>query len=147
VKGFITAIGVIGTGAMFAAWALLELVARLAPVLIVVVIAWAVVAAVRARGRRVRDDNRLQEQWAQTPRQDAAGPPAKQPAAMPLSHAPHHERFYLVRGDDTGFASHRDDGYLNVCAPALPPAAAHQPRVPALPRRYRRRATRRRTRP
>lgn len=146
-KGFITAIGVIGTGAMFAAWALLELVARLAPVLIVVVIAWAVVAVMLARGRHVRDDNRLQELWAQTPRQDAAGPPAQQPVTMPLSHAPHHERFYLVRGDDTGFAAHRDDGYLNVCAPALPPAAADQPRVPALRRRYRRRATRRSTRP
>lgn len=146
-RGFITAIGVIGTSAMFAAWALLELVARLAPVLIVVVIAWAVVTVVHARGRRVRDDDRLQERWAQTPRLDAVRPPAQQPAAMPLPHASHHERFYLARGEDTGFASHRDDGYLNVCAPALPPTAAHQPRVPALPRRCHRRATRRSTRP
>jgi hypothetical protein len=145
VKGFIAAIGVIGVGAMFAVWTLVELVARLAPVLIVAVIAWAVVAAVRARGRRVRGDNRLQELWAQTQRLDAAEPPAQQPVAMP--HAPHYERFYLVCGDDTGFAARREDGYLGVCAPALPPAVAHQPRVRALRRRCNRRATRRRTRP
>jgi len=147
VKAFITAFSVIGIGAMFAVWALLELVARLAPVLIVAGIGWAVVAALRAHGRRVRDDDRLQALWAQTRRQDAVRPPTQQPVAMPLSHAPHRERFYLMRGDDTGFAAHRDDGYLNVCSPALPPAAPHQPRVPALRRRCRRRATRRSTRP
>ena len=146
-KAFITALSVIGIGAMFAVWALLELVARLAPVLIVAGIGWAVVAALRAHGRRVRDDDRLQALWAQTRRQDAVRPPTHQPVAMPLSHAPHRERFYLVRGDDTGFAAHRDDGYLNVCSPALPSAAPHQPRVPALRRRCRRRATRRSTRP
>lgn len=144
-KGFITAIGVIGTSGMFAVWALIEFVARLAPVLIVAVIAWAVVAVVRARGRRVRGDDRLQEPWAQTPRPDASEPAAQQPVAMP--HAPHNEHFYLVRGDDTGFAARRDDGYLNVCAPALPPAVTHQPRVPSLRRRRHRRATRPRTRP
>jgi len=147
VKVFITALGVIGAGIMFAVWALLELVARLAPLLIVAVIAWAVVATMRARGRRVRDDNRLQALWAQTRRQDAVRPLTQQPVAMPLSHAPHRERFYLVRGDDAGFAAHRDDGYLNVCAPALPPAALHQPRLPARRRRCRRRATHRSTRP
>jgi hypothetical protein len=147
VKGFITALGVIGAGTMFAVWALLELVARLAPVLIVAVIAWAVVATMRARGRRIRDDNRLPALWAQTRRQDAVRPPTQQPVAMPLSQAPHRERFYLVRGDDIGFAAHRDDGYLNVCSPALPPAAPHQPRVPALRRRCHRRVTHRSTRP
>lgn len=139
-KGLTTAIGVMGAGATFAVWTLLELVARLAPVLIVGLSAWAVVAAVRAHGRRVRDNNRLQELWEQTPRLDAPRPPT-----MPLPHVPHHERFYPVRGDDAGFAAHRDDGYLNVGAPALPPAALPRPRVPALQRR--RRATRRSTRP
>jgi hypothetical protein len=147
VKAFITALGVIGTGTIFAVWALLELIARLAPVLIVAVIAWAVVAMMRARGRRIRDDNRLQALWARTWRQEAVRPPTQQPVAMPPSHAPHRERFYLVRGDDTGFAAHRDDGYLNVCSPALPPAAPHHPRLPALRRRCHRRATHRSTRP
>lgn len=136
-KAFITALGAIGAGAIFAVWALVELVARLAPLLIVVGVAWAVFAMLHARRRRIRDDRRLQEQWAQTRRHGAA---------TPRPYAPHYERFYLVVGDDAGFAADRDDGYFNVCTAALPPALAHQPRVPGL-RRSRRRATRRRTRP
>ncbi|WP_454561740.1 hypothetical protein [Mycobacterium haemophilum] len=147
VKGFITALGGIGTGAMFAVWALIELVTRLASVLVVMIIAWAVFAVVRARRRRIRDDERLQELWAQTARVDAARPPAHQQVALPQPYAPHYEPFYLVRGDDTGFAADRDDGYLNVCAPALPSSGLHQLHLPARRRRCRRRPTRRRRRP
>ncbi|MGH3556051.1 MAG: hypothetical protein ACRDTK_00760 [Mycobacterium sp.] len=147
-KGFITAVSVFGAAAMFAVWALIELVARLAPVLLVGIVAWAVFAGVRARCRRDRYDDRLRELWAQTPRVGRTGPSVRQPVAMPLLRAPHYESFYLVRGDDTSFAVDRGDGYLNFSAPSLPPAIAHQPRVPALRRRARRRrSTRRSTRP
>ncbi len=143
-KGFITALGVIGAAAMFAVCALVELVSRLAPLLIAIGIAWVVFAVMRARRRRIHDDDRLQQQWAQARRLGAARPPA-QPAA-PARYTRHYERFYVVRGDDTRFAADRDDGYLNVCAPALPPAVAHQPHVPAL-RHYRRRPRRPSRRP
>lgn len=143
-KWFLAAVGVSGAGAVFAVWVLIELVARLAPVLIVAAIAWAVFAGIRAR-RRVGDDAHWHERWAQTPRSSAA--PTPPTVATPVPHAPHYERFYLVRGDDTGFAADRHDGYLHVSAPVLPPAVVHQSRVPALRRRHRRRPTRPSTRP
>lgn len=143
-KGFITTLAVFGAATMFAVWTLIEIVTRLAPVLIVAVIGWAVVAAVRAHGRHRRDDNRLQELWAQTPRLDAPCPPTHRPVTAPPPQAPHDERFSLVRGEDTGFSARRTDGYLHVCASALPPTAAHRPRRPA-PRRYCRQCTTRRS--
>lgn len=146
-KGFIAALAVIGAGATFAVWTLIEVVTRLAPLLIVVAIGWAVVATVSARSRHRRDDNRLQELWAQTPRPDAIRPPTQQPVAAPPPHTPHYQRPSLVREADTGFTARRNDGYLNVCASTLPPAAAHQPRQPVRQRCCRRCTTRRSNRP
>ncbi|MBY0441863.1 MAG: hypothetical protein K2Q25_06965 [Mycobacteriaceae bacterium] len=146
-KGFLAALSVIGAGAIFTVWTLIEVVTRLAPVLIVAVIGWVVVATVSAHGRHRRDDDRLHELWAQTPRTDAIRPPIQQPVAVPPPHTPHYQRPSLVREDDTGFTARRNYGYLNVCASTTPPAAAHQPRQPLPQRRCRRCTTRRSNRP
>jgi hypothetical protein len=139
-------IGACGVAAVFLAIAVAELLIRLAPLLILLAIGWAVVKVVRAQRRRDADSARLQAQWLHTP--TATTPlPTTTPSAPALT--PHYERVYLVTGADSGFGADRSDGYLNVAAPALQPARAAAAPLPSLAARrtVRRRPTRRSVRP
>lgn len=110
---------------------LADLVARLAPLVVLGAIVWFVVLH-RARQRQ-------QGMGSAGVVPVVAGPipaPAPTPTFVPAASAgpsaplppkmPHYERFYLVRGDDTGLQSPRTDGYVKVAAPNLP-AARPQP--------------------
>ena len=145
-KTLVAIIGACGVAAVFLAIAVAELLIRLAPLLILLAIGWAVFKVVRAQRRRDTDSARLQAQWLHTPA--AAIPlPAVAPSVPALT--PHYERVYLVTGEDSGFSADRSDGYLNVAAPALPPARAAAAPLPSLAARRaaRRRPTRRSVRP
>jgi hypothetical protein len=139
-------IGACGVAAVFLAIAVAELLIRLAPLLILLAIGWAVFKVVRAQRHRDADSARLQAQWLHAP-QALIPAPAVTPSLPPLT--PHYERVYLVAGEDSGLGAGRSDGYLSVAAPALPPghpAAAPLP-SPAARRAARRRPTRRSSRP
>ncbi|MDT5368439.1 MAG: hypothetical protein QOC62_2870 [Mycobacterium sp.] len=134
-------IGACGVAAVFLAIAVAELLIRLAPLLILLAIGWAVFKVVRAQRHRDADSARLQAQWLQTP-QAVIPAPAVTPSLPPLT--PHYERVYLVAGEDSGFGAGRSDGDLNVAAPALPPGRPAEAPAAPLPSLAARRAARRR---
>jgi hypothetical protein len=139
-------IGACGVAAVFLAIAVAELLIRLAPLLILLAVGWAVFKVVRAQRRRGADSARLQAQWLHT-HQAVIPAPAVTPSLPPLT--PHYERVYLVAGEDSGFGAGRSDGYLNVATPALPPGRPAAAPLPSLAARAgaRRRPTRRSVRP
>ncbi|MGV7254578.1 hypothetical protein PJI20_10145 [Mycobacterium kansasii] len=115
-KGLVAVLAAMAAGVVFVAIALIEIVERIAPLLVIGGFAWAVFAVVQARRRRrtVGDQDRLSRVWAHNP---ASLPPSPSPVP-PVT--PHRERVYLVAGQDTGFGAHRSDGYLSVQAGPLP---------------------------
>lgn len=120
-KALLSALAVCAILVLFAALTVVELLIRLAPLLIVAAIGWALVAAARARRRRHADDARLLQVWAQQHTPAAAHPPLA--PSHPAPARAHRERAYLV-GHDTGVTAPRVDPYLHVDTPALPPAVA-----------------------
>ena len=86
-KGFLAMVGLLVTVVAVIVAALIELLIKLAPLLVAVVCVWALVRMVRARRRRA-DDDRLLRLWAQPLEAPA-------PAPAPLGHRPH---LYVVRG-------------------------------------------------
>ncbi len=129
-KALLSALAICAILVLFAALTLVELLIRLAPLVIVVAIGWTLVA----------DDARLVQMWAQHPAQAVPSPPAPPTRPAPV----HRERTYLIAGRDIGFATPCEDPYLNVGTPA--PPTAHRP-PPRRPRRAHRRARRGNTRP
>nr|VTP03862.1 hypothetical protein BIN_B_05284 [Mycobacterium riyadhense] len=92
---------------------MVELLAKLAPLLIVGVVAWAAVMACRARQRRpVPATGGVRTGVIDV----AAGPQYALPPRMQ-----HQERVYVIRGEETGLSTLRPDGYLKVSADQLPP--------------------------
>ena len=87
-KGFLAMVGLLVTVVALIVAAVIELLIKLAPLLVAVVCVWALVRMVRARRRRRADDDRLLRLWAQP-----LEAPAPTPA--PLRHRPH---LYVVRG-------------------------------------------------
>ena len=124
-KALGAAIGVGVVSVAFLLIAVVDVLERLAPLLICLAIAWAAFSVIRARRRSSADDKRLLALWSPPPR-IAAAPPSPPTAASPALN-PHRERRYLVAGEDTGFASERPDGYLQVFGPALPPDPRPRP--------------------
>lgn len=129
---------------------LADLVARLAPLMVLGAIVW-LVMRYRARphpqgmGAPAVMPVVAGPTLAATPaptsvRAESAGPAVPLPPKMP-----HYERFYLVRGDDTGLQSPRTDGYVKVAARNLPTAppqpARRKPQVPRIKRVSARRRT------
>ncbi len=113
---------------MLLAITLVEMVAKLAPLLAAGGCVWAGVIVWRAHQRR-RDlfENRARTQLSQALTVPHHSMPAPTPTLAPCLDAlpprmHHQERVYLVRGDDTGLGTLRPDGYLKVSADKLPPA-------------------------
>ncbi|WP_301150346.1 hypothetical protein [Mycobacterium simiae] len=125
------------TAMAFALVVLAELVARLAPLLLVGAAVWVVLALHRGR-RRDRPATPVAEQRAAP---GAAGEVSAPPLAPPLPPMMvHHDRVYVVRGDDTGLLAQRADGYVKVSASALPaPRPLRSLRAPELGQPVRRR--------
>ncbi|MCA2304827.1 hypothetical protein JF770_14760 [Mycobacterium intracellulare] len=111
--------------------AIVELLIKLAPLLVAAGCLWGAVKLIRAhRARQAADEQRLLQPWSRPAPQSS--PQVGASTLLPPVIA-HRERMYVVRGEDTGLASDRDDGYVNVSAAALPrvhrlPAAYHHRR-------------------
>ncbi|ETA91840.1 hypothetical protein O982_24940 [Mycobacterium avium 10-5581] len=132
-KGLVAAVATVMTVLVAITVAIVELLIKLAPLLIVAGCLWAVLKLVRAqRARMAADDQRLVQAWAHQPvaYQPVAAPTAQVvPEALLPPVIAHRERMYVVRGEDTGLVSDRDDGYVHVSANVLP-------RVHRLPATY-----------
>jgi hypothetical protein len=127
-KGLVAAVATVMTVLVAITVAIVELLIKLAPLLIVAGCLWVVLKLVRAhRARMAADDQRLVQAWAHQP---VAAPTAQVvPEALLPPVIAHRERMYVVRGEDTGLVSDRDDGYVHVSANVLP-------RVQRLPATY-----------
>ena len=126
-KGLATVLAALAVGTLLLTAALVtllaaavELLARLVPVLIVIAICWGAWRLWRARHTAPGpdDDQRLLHAWGHPPAQPL--PPATTAQERPPLR-PHPDRTYPILGQDNGFASPRQDGYLNASAPLTPP--------------------------
>ncbi|BBX88063.1 hypothetical protein [Mycolicibacterium aubagnense] len=102
-----------------------DAIVKLLPLIVLVLVAVAVVHWRRGRkAQQCADDARLRTQWSRITTEPAVARPA---VPLPVRSAPR-GRVYLVRGDDSGLSSGREDGYVKVAAAQLPPARdAHAP--------------------
>lgn len=127
-KGLVAAVATVTTVLAAITLAIVELLVKLAPLLVVAACLWAALKLVRAhRARMAADDQRLVQAWAHQP---VAQPTAQAaPEALLPPVIAHRQRMYVVRGEDTGLVCDRDDGYVNVSANVLP-------RVQRLPATY-----------
>lgn len=126
-KGLVAAVATLMTVLVAITLAIVELLVRLAPLLVAAACLWTAFKLIRAhRARRAAEDQRLVQVWSQPVAQPAAQ--AAPQALLPPVIA-HRQRMYVVRGEDTGLVADRDDGYVNVSANVLP-------RVHRLPATY-----------
>jgi hypothetical protein len=130
-KALVAMVAVLMTVIAAITLAIVELLIKLAPLLVAAGCLWGAVKLVRAhRARQAADAQRLMQAWSRPVPQ--ASPQAAPSTLLPPVIA-HRERMYVVRGEDTSLTSDRDDGYLNVSATALPcvqrlPATYHHRR-------------------
>lgn len=158
-KGLIAALAMLITVGFAVVCALVELLIKLAPLLVLAAGIWIAIKVWRTWRRKRRDSRGHHEtpwEWqypAQGPNSSAEFQPIERPAVAspaPTSPAPasagsaalppviaHHHRSFVVRGDESGLLTDREDGYLYVSAhelPRVPRAAAthqHRPNVGA----------------
>ncbi|VBA32400.1 hypothetical protein LAUMK4_05741 [Mycobacterium persicum] len=129
-KGLLAMCAAVSVIAVAIAYMVVELLIKLAPFVVAGLVAWGVVKLVRTRRARQRlEEQRLIQLWTEP--LASPGAPAAPLALLPPVIA-HRERMYVVRGEDAGLSSDRDDGYVNVSAHTLP-------RVERLPASYHRR--------
>ncbi|MGH3971257.1 MAG: hypothetical protein ACRDTV_24930, partial [Mycobacterium sp.] len=122
-KGLVAALGMLITVVAVIVLAIVELLIKLAPLLVAAAVVWLVVKALRAAQSRHAGRDRLWGPPDVGPVQFAALPPAPWPGDIP-AHSPatqaaqaalppvigHRERMYVVRGEDTGLLADREDG-------------------------------------
>jgi hypothetical protein len=126
-KGLVATVAVLMTVIAAIMLAIVELLIKLAPLLVVAGCVWLAVKLIRAhRARQAAEEQRLMQAWSRPASQYPAQPAPSTPLPPLIAHR---ERMYVVRGEDTGLVSDRDDGYVNVSATALP-------RVHRLPATY-----------
>jgi hypothetical protein len=135
-KGLVAIFGLLMAVIVVITFVIVELLVKLAPLLVAATCIWGAVKVMRAhRARRAADQDRLRRRWGQ--------PVGELPELTPTAPVPpviaHRERACVVRGDDTGLLSNRDDGYVRVSAQPVPRverlSASHQQRRPMVPRR------------
>jgi hypothetical protein len=98
-----------------------DAIVKLLPLIVLGLVAVAVVRWRRDRkAQQCADDARLRTQWSRITPEPAVPHPA---VPLPVRSAPR-GRMYLVRGDDSGLSSGREDAYVKVSAAQLPPARA-----------------------
>jgi hypothetical protein len=121
-KGLVATVAVLMTVIAAIVLAIVELLIKLAPLLVAAGCVWVAVMLIHAhraqRARRAADEQRLMQAWSRPALQAA---PQVAPSTLLPPVIAHRERMYVVRGEDTGLVSNRDDGYVNVSATALPP--------------------------
>lgn len=126
-KGLVATVAVLMTVIAATVFAIVELLIKLAPLLVAAGCGWVAVKLIRGhRARRAADEQHLMQAWSRPALQ---APPQVAPSTLLPPVIAHRERMYVVRGEDTGLVSNRDDGYVNVSATALP-------RVHRLPATY-----------
>lgn len=126
-KGLVATAAVLMTVIAAIVLAIVELLIKLAPLLVAAACLWGAAKLIGAhRARGAADEERLKQDLSRTAPQ---GPPQAAPSTPLPPVIAHRERMYVVRGEDTGLASDRDDGYVKVSATALP-------RVQRLPATY-----------
>ncbi|MCA4761168.1 hypothetical protein H8Z51_20630 [Mycobacterium avium subsp. hominissuis] len=126
-KGLVAMFGLVGAVVVVIAWAITELIIRVAPLLLAAGCVWVAAKLVQVRrARRAAAEDGVPQRWGEPV---AALPPAAPAVAGLPPVIAHRERMYVVRGEDTGLLSERDDGYVRVSAQALP-------RVERLPASY-----------
>jgi hypothetical protein len=126
-KGLVATVAVLMTVIAAIMLAIVELLIKLAPLLVAAGCVWVAVTLIRAhRDRQAADEQRLAQAWSRPALQAV---PQVAPSTLLPPVIGHRERMYVVRGEDTGLVSDRDDGYVNVSASALP-------RVHRLPATY-----------
>ena len=148
-KGLIAALGMLLTVGVLVAYTVVELVIKLAPLLVLAAWIWIAIKVWRSRRKPRGDRGHIEAPWdwalpaqgplvrgavPQTTPSPTAGPVASAPAmaapAPPAALPPviaHQLRSFVVRGQDSGLLADREDGYLYVSAQDLP----RVPRVPA----------------
>jgi len=113
-KGILAVFGVGATLMVLLVAAIVQLIMRLAPLLILTAAAYAVFAAARARRcRRAPGPDHLEVLWA-------TGPHAAYAPTVPPPVRPHQQRTYLVMHQDSGFTAARPYGYLTLQPHPLP---------------------------
>lgn len=148
-KGLIAALGMLITVGVLVAYTVVELVIKWAPLLVFAAVIWIAIKVWRSRRKRRESRAHIEVPWeweypAQRSAPGLAVPQiAPSPSGGPVASAPagaapgpagglppviaHHHRSFVVRGQDSGLLSDREDGYLYVSAQDLP----RVPRVPA----------------
>lgn len=147
-KWLLVLMGLVMTTTVVIALVMVELLIKLAPLIVLAAITWAVVAAVRGRtARRAAGpviDEHPDSPWIPTSTPTAPVGPLRDPAPpLPV----HRDRVYLVRGEDVSLATTGRGLPLKVVTAAVP---AEIPRHPHPPLRYlkrHRRSTRKSSRP
>lgn len=143
VKTMIACIAVWFSAAAFAVLVVIELVARLLPLLIVLSLIWLLIVFVRRKELGPQPPQTHPAAMTATPESStpAASAPVTRghsPALPPVTAAA--ARRYLIAGVDAGFNADRADGYLRLDPPHTagnPPARHHQPALRQLPARRR----------
>jgi hypothetical protein len=148
-KGLIAALGMLITVGVLVAYTLVELVIKWAPLLVFAAGIWIAIKVWRSRRKRRESRAHIEApwEWEYPAHRSASGLAVPQiapsPSVSPVASAPagaapgppgalppviaHQDRSFVVRGQDGGLLSDREDGYLYVSAQDLP----RVPRVPA----------------
>jgi len=154
-RALIAALGVVITVGALVVYTVVELLIKLAPLLVLAAWIWIAIKVWRSRRERRENRGHIDSPWEwEHPSQrllppDASVQPTPWPAAVEVASAPpaaapasaaslppviaHQDRSYVVRGHDSGLLADRGDGYLYVSAQDLP-------RVPCVPATHQHRA-------
>lgn len=148
-KGLIAALGMLITVGVLVAYTVVELVIKWAPLLVFAAGIWIAIKVWRSRRKRRESRAHIKApwEWEHPGQRSASGLAVPQSAPLPSAGQvasaaagaalgpagalstviAHHHRSFVVRGQDSGLLSDREDGYLYVSAQDLP----RVPRVPA----------------